>query len=79
MQMWNKELVFTGIRIRPGLILVKCATEDTADWLRTIVPKMPGWKGTELTTCPGDDIPGAHMLTVYLPKATVIEGEAGRP
>lgn len=70
---WNKELVFIGIRFRSGLILLYCATEDIADWLKTIVPKVPGWRGTELPTCARNYIPGAHIVMVYLPKAEAIK------
>lgn len=35
-------------------------------------PKLPGWKGTEQLACAGDDISGAHMMQVYLPKAVVV-------
>lgn len=28
---WSAELVFTGIRSQPGLILLDCATEDTRE------------------------------------------------
>ncbi|CAD7082050.1 unnamed protein product [Hermetia illucens] len=72
---WTSKLVFTGIRFRPGLILVDCATEGTAEWVRTIIPRLPGWEGVELSTCAGDDIPGAHMVTVFLPKAAAIVTE----
>lgn len=71
----NKELVFTGIRFRPDLILVDSATVDTADWFRTIVPKLPGWKETELSTCAESVMQGAHMVMVYFPKAALIETE----
>lgn len=33
------------------------------------------WKGAELLTCARDNIPGAHMVTVYLPKAAALESE----
>lgn len=39
---WTVKLLFTGIRFPPGYILVNCVTEDTADWLRTIVSKLTG-------------------------------------
>lgn len=42
----------------PGLILVDCITEDLAEWLRILVPKLKEWKGVGLSTWAGDDIPG---------------------
>lgn len=63
------ELEFDGIHFRPGLILVDCSTAAVAEWVKATIPKLSGWKGTELTTCTGDAIPGVHLMTVYLPRA----------
>lgn len=45
---WNKEFIFTVVHFRQGIIVVECATVDSADWLRAIVPNLSGWKRTEL-------------------------------
>lgn len=39
-------------------------------WVRTIVPKLSGWRKTQLSNCVEDNILKAHMEIVYLPKAT---------
>lgn len=70
---WRAKLIFRGIHFRPGLILVDCATEDTAEWLRTVVPKLPGWDGVELLTCLWSNIKRMHKATVYLPKSAGFE------
>lgn len=41
---WIAKLVFPGVRFRPGHVLVDCATEATAEWRRTVAPKLSGWE-----------------------------------
>lgn len=37
-----------------------------ADSRETIVTKLRGYQGPELSACDRDDIPGAHIVTIYL-------------
>lgn len=46
-----------------------------SDGFRTTVPKLPAWKGGQLSTCAGDDIRGAHIVRVCLSKALAVETE----
>lgn len=62
---WSVELVFTGTLFKLVIILIDCAMEGSAKWLRTTVLKLPSWKRAELSTYIGDDTPEVHMLTVY--------------
>ncbi|XP_036344517.1 uncharacterized protein LOC118753749 [Rhagoletis pomonella] len=70
---WRSILQFDGIHFRPGVILVDWLDAESAEWLRLIVPKLPGWEGAELTTCDGDNIPKVHVITTYLPKAAGVD------
>lgn len=66
-------LIFRGTWFQPRLIPVDCLTEDTVECFNTIgstVPRLPRWKGTELSTCAWGDIAGVHIVTAYLNKAS---------
>lgn len=43
--------------------------------LRTIVPKFPGWRRAEWSTCAGDAILHAQVVTVLLPTAATLQTE----
>ncbi|XP_036321109.1 uncharacterized protein LOC118735459 isoform X1 [Rhagoletis pomonella] len=64
---WTRPLIFTGVYFRPGLLLVDCRDEATAEWLRQTVPSLNGWEGPALYTRSGDDIPPTHNVTIFLP------------
>lgn len=66
---WEHKIQFRGIHFRPGFILVECETPQSAEWLRIKVPQLKNWKGVELTTCKGEDIPKAHTVTIFLPRS----------
>ena len=61
---WKSKLAFGGIHFRPSLILIDCGSNEVAEWLSNIVPVLEGWTGAKITTCKGDEIPAAHMVTV---------------
>ncbi|KAK9707746.1 protein of unknown function (DUF4780) [Popillia japonica] len=53
----------------PGLILVECESPHSAERLRLKVPVLKNWKGAQLTTCKGEDIPKSHTATLFLPRS----------
>lgn len=42
--------------------------ESTVKWLREKAPQLQKWEGTELKACVGDEIPKAHIITVFFPR-----------
>lgn len=72
---WEHKIQFRGIHFQPGYILVDCETPQSAEWLRVKVPQLKGWKGVELMTCKGDDIPKAHTITIFLPRSQGLNAE----
>jgi len=45
---WGTAAAFTGIHFRVGHIVIDCADEDSADWLKTVAPRLTSWKGVLL-------------------------------
>ncbi|XP_017470014.1 PREDICTED: uncharacterized protein LOC108361776 [Rhagoletis zephyria] len=66
---WSHPLVFCGVYFRSGMLLVDCRDERTATWLVKKAPALEGWKGPEMCTKRGDDIPPVHNITVFLPRS----------
>lgn len=52
---------------RPGYLVVMCADATSAAWLRETVPTLRPWEGASLKTLEGDEFPGQHACTVYVP------------
>lgn len=71
----SAKLVFTGICFWPGHMLVDSTTEKTAEWLMIRIPNLPRWKEAKFSTYAGDDIPGTHMMRVYVSKTAALETE----
>ncbi|KAK9730125.1 protein of unknown function (DUF4780) [Popillia japonica] len=63
---WEHKIQFAGIHFRPGLILVECESPHSAECLRLEVPVLKNWKGVQLTTCKGENIPKSHTATLFL-------------
>lgn len=66
----NVELRFNGLRFKAGMLIIECIDEPTAEWVRGVVPNLSTWKGVQLSTREGDDIPKPHTITLFLPKCT---------
>lgn len=61
-------LAVCGVYFWPGLLLVDFKDEKTAECLAGVTPKLAAWKGPQLYTKRGHDIPPMHNATVYLPR-----------
>ncbi|XP_050296349.1 uncharacterized protein LOC126736164 [Anthonomus grandis grandis] len=65
----TKGLQFSGIHFRSGMILVDCESEQTAEWLAQMAPRLKEWKGPALVAKRGEDIPKAHTISLFLPRS----------
>lgn len=65
----EEELSFSGIHFKAGLLVVECESRATADWLCRVVPNLSTWKGIELATREGADIPKPHTVSLFLPRS----------
>ncbi|XP_067643826.1 uncharacterized protein [Eurosta solidaginis] len=63
------KLQFERLSKKPGMLVVDCANQATADWLKDIIPKLTNWENPELVICDEDDIPDANVMTVSLPRS----------
>lgn len=52
---------------RPGYLLVTCADDISAKWLREAVPSIKPWKEAILRTLEGSNIPKPCACTIYVP------------
>lgn len=50
-----------------GYLVVTCADEISAKWLRDTIPTLNPWQGASLATLDGDNIPRPSTCTVYVP------------
>ncbi|XP_055384562.1 uncharacterized protein LOC129614169 [Condylostylus longicornis] len=66
---WDNIIQFEGIHLRPGMVLVDCADEETAEWLIKRVSVLGTWSGPELMARKGDDIPKSCVITVFVPRS----------
>lgn len=67
---------FNGIKYKPSMLLIECKNGATAAWLKAVVPALALWKGVELTTKEGDEIPKPYTITLFLPKChKEVEGQ----
>jgi hypothetical protein len=62
-------LQFVGIRFRPSIVIIECATKQTAEWLISRTPNLKGWDGIKLRACSEEDIPRARTVTTYFPRS----------
>ncbi|XP_011196046.2 uncharacterized transmembrane protein DDB_G0289901 [Zeugodacus cucurbitae] len=65
----ESKLQFERLLRKPGLLVVDCANQKTADWLIDIIPKLTNWEGAELAICYEEDIPDAYVMTLSLPRS----------
>ncbi|XP_055854262.1 uncharacterized protein LOC129918001, partial [Episyrphus balteatus] len=66
---WKHKLQFNGIHFKTGLLVVDCAGQQTADWLKEKAARLSTWKGTALVACLGENIPKLHTITMFLPRS----------
>lgn len=66
---------FTGVHFRPGMLIVDCVDEHTAQWVKERAPQLKKWEGTALKACVGDDIPKVHLITVFFPRSKELSTE----
>ncbi|XP_043063596.1 uncharacterized protein LOC122319866 [Drosophila ficusphila] len=70
---WDTAVAFRGIHFRVGYLLIDCLDQDSADWLRAVLPLLRTWKGVPLETKVGEDIPAAY--NVFCPRSSERENE----
>ena len=63
------QLRFAGIHFRVGMILIDCVSQESANWLVEIAPKLKNWQGPELVAVKGENIPKGAAITVFLPRS----------
>lgn len=71
----ESSLQFAGIHFRPGMLVVDCVDKQTADWLVGKGHQLAKWEGKELRACMGDDIPRAHVVTIFFPRSNKMSEE----
>ncbi|XP_018795383.1 PREDICTED: uncharacterized transmembrane protein DDB_G0289901-like [Bactrocera latifrons] len=64
----ESKLQFERLLRKPGMMVVDCANQKTADWLIDTIPKL-NWESTELAICYEEDIPDAYIMTLSLPRS----------
>ncbi|XP_014094725.2 uncharacterized protein [Bactrocera oleae] len=64
----ESKLQFERLLRKPGLMVVDCVNQNTADWLIDTIPKL-NWESTELAICYEEDIPDAYIMTLSLPRS----------
>lgn len=52
---------------RPGYLVIACADNESAQWLRNVVPAITPWEGASLIALEGDDIPKPLACTAFVP------------
>lgn len=63
------KLHFEGIHYKPGMLLLDCASNNTAKWLIEIAASLPNWKGVPLHACLSNKVPSQNTVSVYLPRS----------
>lgn len=72
----DESINFDGIFFRSGMLQVNCNNDTTVEWVKKVAPKLSQWKGPELMTCVGDEIPRDHVITLFLPRSQGREDSA---
>uniref|UniRef100_A0A1Y1N1I1 DUF4780 domain-containing protein n=1 Tax=Photinus pyralis TaxID=7054 RepID=A0A1Y1N1I1_PHOPY len=62
---------FLGSTFKPGRLLVNCADETTAEWLKGVVPSVKPWEGVTLRAIDEKEIPKATIVKDYFPSQSV--------
>lgn len=65
----SAKLQFANAHLRPGALLCDCVNEETVNWLKDIITKLPEWVGPVLSTSQERVIPDAYVMTAALPKS----------
>ncbi|XP_055543682.1 uncharacterized protein LOC129729212 [Wyeomyia smithii] len=66
---------FTNCRFRSGFIVIECQNQETADWLKGIVPSIKPWETADLMVVDSESIPRPEILAVFFPKSEKNENE----
>ncbi|XP_054732480.1 protein qua-1-like [Anastrepha obliqua] len=65
----ESKLQFERVLRKPGMLMIDCLSQHTADWLKDIIPKLTNWENPELAVCIEEDIPDAYVMTISLPRS----------
>lgn len=60
---------FGHCAFKSGYLVIICKNQETADWLRSIVPTLKPWTGAELTVVDEKDIPRPEILIGFFPRS----------
>ncbi|KAL7724910.1 hypothetical protein ACLKA6_020046 [Drosophila palustris] len=66
---------FTGCSLRPGWLLISCANQETANWLKATVPKLKLWNGAQIEIVAEADMPRPQIYVGYFPKTEKCSNE----
>ncbi|XP_055526920.1 uncharacterized protein LOC129719551 [Wyeomyia smithii] len=66
---------FTNCRFRSGFMVIECQNQETADWLKGIVPSIKPWKTADLMVVDSESIPRPEILAVFFPKSEKNDNE----
>ncbi|XP_053945535.1 uncharacterized protein LOC128855012 [Anastrepha ludens] len=59
---------FNSCTFRPGYIVISCGCDDTANWLKEVVPKLKPWKDAQLKIVQEADIPRPQIFVGHFPE-----------
>ncbi|XP_036347668.1 eukaryotic translation initiation factor 4B2-like [Rhagoletis pomonella] len=65
----ESKLQFERLLRKPGMLILDCLNQQTADWLTDIIPKLTNWENPELVICNEENIPDAYVMTISLPRS----------
>ncbi|KAM8702142.1 hypothetical protein ACLKA7_005586 [Drosophila subpalustris] len=66
---------FTGYTFRPGWLLISCANNETADWLKATVPELKLWTGANVELVAEANMPKPQVYIGYFPKTEKYSNE----
>ncbi|KAM8702328.1 hypothetical protein ACLKA7_004992 [Drosophila subpalustris] len=61
---------FTGCSLRPGWLLISCANQETANWLKATVLKLKLWNGAQIELVAEADMPRPQIYVGYFPSSS---------
>ncbi|KAM8718854.1 hypothetical protein ACLKA7_001546 [Drosophila subpalustris] len=66
---------FTGCSFRRGWLLISCANQETANWLKATVPKLKLFNGAQIELVAEADMPRPQIYVGYFAKTEKCSNE----
>ena len=60
---------FASCQYKAGFMIINCQDQETADWLKQVVPTIKPWEGASLKAVDEEHIPRPEVLVAFLPKS----------